>query len=80
MVHGEIQYINTNGDIVHSDICPEACSRKNITNKEYREYLHLFLDEWLDNSNGTGAFYIKSDKYNIENKHEKINGKRKEKG
>lgn len=62
-VHAEIEYDRENDIGVHSDICPPNCDSKNLTNNEYREYLHLCLDEWLDKSNGTGGFYIKEEKY-----------------
>jgi hypothetical protein len=55
---GEITYERDGG--VHSDICwkcdPKA-SGKPITD-DYRQFLHDCLDEWLDQSNGTGAFWL----------------------
>jgi len=60
-VHAEIEYINSNGDNVHSDICPPRCEFSNIDNI-YRKFLHDCLDEWLNNSNGTGQFYISEEK------------------
>jgi hypothetical protein len=62
--HGEIQYESPNGN-VHSDICfscnPETADQE-IT-AHYRRFLHACLDEWLDNSNGTGAFWVGDYKY-----------------
>ena len=58
-VHAEIQYrVETEGGSnIHSDICPSECKLSNMT-PEHRKFLHVCLDEWLDKSNGTGAFYI----------------------
>jgi len=64
-VHAEIEYIRPDGYKIHSDICPPNCNSLGLQNKEYREFLHLCLDEWLDRSNGSGAFYIKNEKFNI---------------
>jgi hypothetical protein len=68
--HGEIQYtrLDENGEVfafVHSDICWDCGGRqgdKPLT-EEYREFLHRCLDEWLDKSNGTGAFRLGSAEY-----------------
>ena len=58
---GEIQYKTTNGN-VHSDICyqcgPHLVDYENNVNDEYRQFLHNCLDEWLNKSNGTGAFWV----------------------
>jgi hypothetical protein len=54
-IHAEIQ-INGSKPI-HSDVCPPDCEWRNIDDN-YRKFLHLVLDEYLDNSNGTGYFYI----------------------
>lgn len=56
-VHAEVYYKGDVGN-VHSDICPSSCDFSGI-DEEYRKLLHASLDEWLDRSNGTGAFYIK---------------------
>jgi len=64
-VHGEIEYIKGDGMKIHSDVCPPDCNFNKI-NKGYREYLHTVLDEWIDNSNGSGGFYIKSEGYIFE--------------
>lgn len=63
-VHAEIQYGAGNGSI-HSDICPHNCDFKSIDG-EYREFIHLCLDEWLNKSNGTGMFYIKNEDQKID--------------
>jgi hypothetical protein len=55
--HAEVYYDSENGG-VHSDICPHDHDFDKIT-PEYRKLLHACLDEWLDRSSGTGAFYIK---------------------
>lgn len=58
-VHAEIEYKrSSDGVMVHSDVCPPDCLASNMTSADYRTYLHDVLDEWLDNSNGTGLFYI----------------------
>ena len=68
MVHAEIEYNAENDEYgkhtVHSDVCPPSCNLENLT-EEYRKFLHDVLDEWLNNSNGTGIFYItgESEKY-----------------
>ena len=63
-VHGEIEYMRENEEYgkhwVHSDICPPECDLNNISD-EYRKFLHDILDEWLNNSQGTGIFYITGD-------------------
>ena len=67
-VHGEIFYDNKEKcQIVHSDICPPNCSPMDMNNKKYKDFLHRCLEEWLENSGGTGYFYIKSEE-------EKLNG------
>ena len=62
-VHAEIQYTHKEKGSIHSDICPDDCSSDNITDTDYRKFLHACLDEWLDHSNGTGMFYIKDDAF-----------------
>lgn len=51
---GEIQYETKNGN-VHSDICWHSDAEPY---ENYRNFLHNCLDEWLNKSNGTGAFWI----------------------
>jgi len=61
---GEIQYETPEGN-VHSDICfncnPSNDSR--IITDTYREFLHNCLNEWLDKSKGTGAFWVGNPEY-----------------
>lgn len=61
---GEITYETTEGN-VHSDICfncnPSNDSR--IITDSYRKFLHDNLDEWLNKSGGTGAFWIGNPEY-----------------
>lgn len=61
---GEIIYFPDNTS-VQSDICfncnPSNDSRAITPN--YREFLHTALDEWLNKSNGTGAFWIGDPEY-----------------
>ena len=66
-VHAEIEYTNKDGQDVHSDICPPECDIK-YAGDEYRIFLHTCLDEWLNNSNGTGGFYVKDEghKFNFQ--------------
>jgi hypothetical protein len=65
-IHAEIEYLTKDGINIHSDICPPDCYSGNLSDQAYREYLHDCLDEWLENSNGTGGFYIKEEKYRFE--------------
>lgn len=75
LVHSEIQYRNiplVHGKFVdqglrHSDICPGNCDPDAMDDEEYRDFLHDNLDEWLDNSNGTGFFYIGEEQALIDN-------------
>lgn len=63
-VHAEIEYYRECEERgkhwVHSDICPSGCKLTDVSD-EYRKYLHDNLDEWLNNSGGTGIFYITGD-------------------
>ena len=62
-VHGEIQYETAEGN-VGSDICFRSKSwAENIADPRVRKFLHESLDEWLDESNGTGFFYLGTDIY-----------------
>lgn len=65
-VHAEIEYAIQSGEYTgsncHSDICPPDHDFSKI-NEEYRRFLHECLDEWLNNSNGTGMFYIAKEGY-----------------
>lgn len=62
-MHAEIEYINSTGERVHSDICPPECKIENISDG-YIQFLHTCLDEWLLKSKGTGQFYIKQESTN----------------
>lgn len=56
--HGEIRYETQNGGVA-SDICNGCFSDmpEELT-EDYRQFIHKCLDEWLNKSNGTGAFWI----------------------
>jgi len=56
---GEITYETSEGN-VHSDICKH---NYDVLPENYRKFLHECLDEWLDNSNNTGAFWVGDPKY-----------------
>lgn len=63
-VHAEIEYFpNKNKCHIHSDVCPPRCSSDNMHDPEWRELIHSALDEWIDESKGTGVFYIKQGGY-----------------
>lgn len=62
-VHSEIEYERAGSIRIHSDTCPKDCLFENVTDKEWRKFIHTVLDEWLDKSNGTGIFYIKQEGY-----------------
>lgn len=67
--HGEIQYdgvddAGNNIGGVHSDICYRCgADDDQPMTEEYREFLHKCLDEWLNKSRGTGAFWIGDPEY-----------------
>lgn len=50
---------------VHSDVCWKCGpdSEGAPLTPEYRATLHTLLDEWLDNSAGTGAFWVGDPEY-----------------
>lgn len=58
---GEIIYETDNGN-VQSDICFHSAYFDEPTD-DYREFLHKCLDEWLNKSQGTGAFWIGDPEY-----------------
>lgn len=60
VVHGEIIYIREDGITVHSDICPPDHNIDKIDDK-IRKFYHDSLDEWLNNSKGTGIFYLRQE-------------------
>ena len=54
----QIEYTRqSDGMSIHSDINPKKGLFSNIDAK-YKKLLHECLNEWLENSNGTGAFRI----------------------
>lgn len=55
-VCGEIEYETADGG-VHSDICIVHNGDYRVA-PETRQFLHACLDEWLDNSRGTGMFWV----------------------
>lgn len=57
-IHAEIMYNREDGINVHSDVCPPSCNPEGLKDQNWREYLHVVLDEWLNKSNGTGIFWI----------------------
>lgn len=62
---GEIIYFTEATGSVHSDICfncnPSNDSR--ALTDTYRQFLHEALDEWLNKSEGTGAFWVGKPEY-----------------
>lgn len=63
----EIQY-ETAAGWVHSDAC-HACGEstgEDMTASK-REFYHDLLDEWLDRSRGSGAFWIGDAKFMVDN-------------
>lgn len=57
---GEIEYWSWDVGAVHSDVC-HACASSDSGPKlddDHRALLHRYLDEWLDNSGGTGFFWV----------------------
>lgn len=62
---GEIIY-GTNSGGIHSDICFHPDNEDNKITDDFRKFLHDCLDEWLDQSNGTGLFWLGDSQYLIE--------------
>jgi len=60
-VCAEIAY-STESGAVHSDVCPPGHLFENIDSEE-RKLLHQFLDEWLNESGGTGCFFVGDSDY-----------------
>lgn len=56
---GEIFYTTDSGN-VHSDICKHSDGE---LTESYRTFLHNCLDEWLRQSNGSGAFWVGDPQY-----------------
>lgn len=63
---GEIQYETSSGN-VHSDVCHDCNGAGRPVSPEKRKFYHDLLDEWLTNSNGTGAFWLGSPSFMNEN-------------
>jgi hypothetical protein len=59
---GEITYDNHKGG-VHSDICWNCDTKGQPMDPDYRKFLHDCLDEWINKSKGTGAFWLGDPKY-----------------
>lgn len=54
----EVSYETDSGN-VHSDVCFNCKSADDqAVTDAHRKLLHDCLDEWLNKSNGTGAFWI----------------------
>lgn len=70
ILQAEIEYQREDGTWVHSDIEPHGGCKFEDLDENHREYLHNLLDEWIDNSRGTGCFYIKNEKFHILNEDE----------
>ena len=58
IVHAEIAYIGKDCRAVHSDICPPECSSANM-NDHWKQLVRECLEEFLDNFDGRGEFYVK---------------------
>ena len=58
---GEIAYESNEGP-VHSDIGWRSAYSDELDD-EFRQFLHECLDEWLNKSNGTGAFWVGDSEY-----------------
>ena len=54
---GEIQYMPS-GTSVHSDVCHDCAGEGSPVSDEKRAFYHALLDEWLNKSGGTGAFWL----------------------
>lgn len=65
-IQAEIEYQCHDGTWRHSDIEPKGCQFESIDAK-HRDFLHRCLDEWLNNSGGSGCFYIKNAGFSIDN-------------
>jgi hypothetical protein len=59
---GEIEYLKVDGTKIHSDIDPGDKVEK-LKDPSYRKFLHDCLEEWMNESRGTGGFYIKQEGY-----------------
>lgn len=59
-VTAELTYRRNDGTDVQEDISPPQNDFARL-NDHYRKFLHLCLEEWLNNSDGTGGFHITGD-------------------
>ena len=61
---GEIIYFSVPGN-VQSDICFDCSTHAEDSplTIAHREFLHKCLDEWLNKSEGTGAFWVGDPEY-----------------
>jgi len=57
---GEITYETAHDGWVHSDVCWHKDAE---ASDEFRALLHKCLDEWLDSSKGSGAFWVGDPQY-----------------
>jgi hypothetical protein len=59
----EIHYDAPDGR-VHSDVCHACDTTDGVDLRDiHRKFYHDLLDEWLDKSNGTGAFWVGDPQY-----------------
>jgi hypothetical protein len=61
----QIGYDLVDGMPIHSDLCwqavegvPENPTGRVYFSETYKKFLHANLEEWFNNSGGTGYFYI----------------------
>ncbi len=66
IVQAEIEYQKKDKTWIHSDIEPYGGCKFKDLDDDHRKFLHDCLDEWIDNSDGTGCFYIKDETFTIE--------------
>jgi len=64
-VCAEIMYETEEG-MIHSDLCM-IHNGEYVVNQGYREFIHKCLDEWLDESRGSGMFWIGDPRFAAEN-------------
>ena len=59
----EITYETESGN-VHSDVCHDCGNAEgHPLTENTREFYHNLLDEWLNKSKGTGAFWVGDPNY-----------------
>ena len=64
-LRGEIIYVN-NGFITRTDIGVAGDESLALNNPEYVKFLQDRLQEWIENSNGTGYFVIRNKTASVE--------------